>query len=862
MADKSKTVEIIFGAVDKTGTTFKNLSKNLNSFERNVGNVTGPIADVTGSILKLDAALAAAAVGLTAYGIKVSDEFGTAFGEISTLIGQPASDLGDFKSDLQSYAEQSTQSFDEITSATYNAISAGVNYSDAVDLMTQSEQLSLAGRAELGTTTKALVSTLNAFGVGMDQAADFSDIFFTIVQKGQTTLPELADSIGTVAPLAKQAGLEFDELGGAIAAITAGAGISTPEAMTALRAALTNIIKPSKEASDLAKELGIDFTATALSSKGLSGFLADVAIATGGNVETMSQLFPNVRALNAVLPLTGSAAGKFAEAMEAMANRSGNAQTAAKELENDLSLLGQTLKNNVTSAFISFGDNLTDETAGIIRSVSSMFNSLGEEIEFSDGAFAPLIGQLEGVFQHIQVKFEAIAKNLPEAFDNIDVSTLAGAFEDLGAELGDSFRAIFGDLDLTTVDGLSIAIQKVIDGFTALVKVTEGIFDGLEPLFELIGAGINEFDSLDESVKESIGRFLGLVTSLNTVLPLLGGLATVLGTVSAAVISISGAKGLVSLASQLNGISAIAAKAGKGGLIGAALFGAYETGAAIGEGLNSLGLSDWLSEQIEAVTDWRNSLFGIKDVNEVWEETSKKAQEVTETIKDQKAAQDDLNESREEEIINYDEVVNKVAAESEARQKLKKYMDDGIESQEKNAGALQELTDKTSKFAEETEKAAEASESFKEKMAEIASDERIAKFEANIEFDIAQLEADTDKAKAILENLGTSVESTGDVIGTLFGTLQDATGSKRFDLEKQIKKEEERRQDLFKQQKELTDAEIDLVREKAQALSRGDLSVKVSAEHLSPALQIVMETILEQMQVSMTREGLEALTGL
>lgn len=870
MADKQKTIEIIFGGVDNTGSAFKSVGSNLSTLERSVGSITGPIAGVTTSILKLDAVLAAAAAGLTAYGIKLSDDFGTAFAEISTLIGEPAANLGDFKNQIQSYAEQSTASLEEITNATYNAISAGVDYGQSLDVIAKAEELSIAGRADLGTTTKALVSTLNAYGAEMSEAADYSDIFFTIVQKGQTTLPELADNMGTVAPLAAQAGVSLTEVGAALATLTASAGLSTPEAMTALKGAISNIIKPSKEASDLAAQLGLDFSAAGLASKGLGDFMNEVALATGGNVEQMAALFPNVRALSAVLPLTGTGADYLTESLEAMADRQGKASKAAKELETDLSRLGQTLKNNVSSAFISFGDNLTDETAGIIESLTSIFSTIGTEIKLEDGAFSSIIGQFEGLFKDIESKFAAVAENLPEALAGVDFSYLVEAFDGLGDEMGDAFRALFGDIDLRTVEGLEQALQKIIDAFTALVNISTGIIDGLEPLFDLIDAGITNFKDLDEQTSAAIGRFGGLLTTIDVLLPVLGALGTAMAGIGTTVITLAGAKGIAGLTASLGGLTTIAAAAGKGGLIGAALFGAgaagYGVGSVINEGVNkivqtfsdseSLGtlLYDWINgdEVDKALGEMEVSLDTAKVAAEDFAQAQNDAAESAESLLDpvEKGAQSYLEQADAFLAAN-----NAAGIYAEETGKL-------ADAQAKTAGTLSIVKNEAEQFTEKAKEAAKATKEYQLKLLEIASDERIANIEANVKLNIAQLESDTKQAIAIIETLGTSIESTGNLIGSLFGNLENATGSKRYDIERQIDLENKARQDAFKLQERLTEAQIDLLRTKAQQIARGETLIKVSAEGLTPALEMIFNEVLEFAQVRANEQGLEFLTGV
>jgi TP901 family phage tail tape measure protein len=882
MADKQKTIDIIFGAVDNTGSALSSVGKGLSSLENSVGSVTGPLADITGNILKLDAALGAAAIGLTAYAVNVADKFGTSFAEIATLIGEPAANLGEFKDQLQAYAETSSASFEQITESTYNAISAGVDYKDSLSVIAQAEKLSIAGRADLGITTKALVSTMNAFGAEMSEAEDYSDIFFTTIQKGQTTLPELAESIGSVAPLAAQAGLSFDELGAAIAAITAGAGISTTEAMTALQGAISNIIKPSKEAADLAKKLGIDFGATALESKGLAGVLADVKEATGGNVEQMASLFGSVRALKAVLPLTGTASEKFAEALTAMENKSGKTGAAAKELEDDLSKLGQTLKNNVTSAFIAFGDNLTDESQGIVKAITSMFQGLGAEIKLKDGAFSEIIGQLEGVFKDIENKFNIMAENLPEALDGLDLSAMVGAFDDLGAELGEAFAAIFGDVDLTTVEGLQSAIQTVVDAFTALINITTGIIDGLEPLFDLVNAGVGSFQELSSENKEIIGSFLGLATSVNTVLPILGALGTGLATIGGGMAVLNGAKGLGLLSTNIGGLAKVASVAGKTGFVGAALFGAAGVGVGVGAAINeavellsgsSIGSLwydyrngdelDLFNEKIEV------SAERLREIKAAQEEAGKAQEDRTkftsldidalndhaaalvknanqeknrtENIEDSKAGYEGIEGALKGLVIGYDEATGKANSWSSTL--------------DQNGQALAKNTEKTKDALKETD-------AYKLKLLDLASDERIANIEANISLNIAQLESDTKTAVAIIETLGTSITSTGNVLSSLFGSFNDASKFDQLAISKQIETENKRRQKSLDEASAMTKAQISLIEQQARALGRGESLINVKADGLAPHLDAIFHEILEAAQVRATQQGLNLLVGL
>ncbi len=913
MADLKKTVELIFGGVDNTGGAISSVGRGLDGLVNKTGNVTGVLADITDSIVKLDLALAAAGVGITAFAVKLSEDFDTAFGEIATLIGQPADNLRDFQAQILEYSERSTASLEQITSATYGAISAGVDYKDSLELIAAAEQLAIAGKADLGDTTTALVSVMNAFGASADEAGDYADSFFTAVQLGQTTIPELSSAIGRLAPIAAAAGLSFDEMAGAIATITAETGTGTAEAITGIRAAINSLLKPVPAATELAKELGIEFNAAALESKGFAGVIQDVAEATGGSTELIAQLFTQTEALPVVLALAGNASEKFAQNLAAFENNAGASGTAAQELSDTLANLGQTLRNNVEGALIGLGSRLTDETRSAVTSVTSIFNSLGEEIRLDDGAFAPILDGLEGLAQDIDQKLQVIAENFPEALSGLDFSDLLESFGDLGGELDDLFVGLFGNVDLSTVEGLQSAMQRVVDAFTALVQVSSGIAEGLEPLFQAIGKGIEEFEQLDGTTKKTVGEILGVGKAIDTVLPAIGGLAGGLSSVGNGLTALAGAQGFKALISNLNSVKAIATTtAGKGGLIGLALGAGYWAGGK---------LNDWIDEEFGSIGAKIYQYFNGDEIRALSESFApatgeiKKLQDETEELRKISQRYDEMNRTLGQTMGYTTEIteeqriaINKNTAEMiEARQKTEEFsgsqrevttaIDELGKSVSGSGGALVEVSKTTKELsdnnkalqlgydeatgkinsfsgtivksgkameenAKQTEKAVEKSEEFFIEMEKIASNERIKNVEAKISLDIAEVEANAKQVEAIANTISDTFESTGKTITDLFGGFDDASRLTQISINEQIRKENEYREQSLNDQSKLTEAQIEYIRQKTRQLQNGDALIKVSADGLQPHLEALLFSLLEGIQVRMNAQGEELLLRL
>lgn len=322
-------------------------------------------------------ATAAVAIGAVGYVLgaagKKSAEFSKGMAEVSTLLDD-TKDMGKMTQAVRDLSRAYGSDVNKNAKALYDIISAGAtDSSDAITELTAANKLAIGGVTDVSTAADGLTSILNAYGKSAKDAGDISDALFIAVKQGKTTIPELSQSIGQVAPIAATAGVGIDTLLSSIAALTA-SGTKTPEAITGIRSAIANIIQPSAQAQKLAKELGIEFDAQALKAKGLQGFLNDVARATGGNIAQMSQLFGSVEGLNAALSLTGAGAGKFSQTLDLMANKAGATDAAvAKMMDSDAAKIAK-YNAAINDLQISIGQGVTAFTP-LLEGLTALLNA-------------------------------------------------------------------------------------------------------------------------------------------------------------------------------------------------------------------------------------------------------------------------------------------------------------------------------------------------------------------------------------------------------------------------------------------------------------------------------------------------------
>ena len=233
--------------------------------------------------------------------------------------------------------------------ASYDVASAGFGETaELIDVLKASQLGATGGFSDLATVTDATTSVLNAYGLESDKAAKIVDGFVQTQNDGKIIVQQYAQQIGRLAPIAAGAGVGIDELNAAISSVTA-TGVPVESTFAGLRQVIAAIQKPTGEAAKAAEKLGIDFSAAALSSKGLGGVLQDIIDKGGASEETLALLFGSVEARTAVLPLLNDQLESFNKNLENQANAQDTAAkaafTASNTIQGQLTRLGTAFTN-------------------------------------------------------------------------------------------------------------------------------------------------------------------------------------------------------------------------------------------------------------------------------------------------------------------------------------------------------------------------------------------------------------------------------------------------------------------------------------------------------------------------------------
>lgn len=918
MADLEKTVELIFGGVDKTGPAIASVGSNLSMLENRVGGVTGPLADAADSILKLQASLVALGAAALTFAAKEAVSFEAALIDLQKVMGDNEGAAADYADTFSNLSTRFGVDAGAIVQSTADFRQAGFDINDSLTLVEQS--LLAVNAADLTTQQSAdlLIGTLAGFKAPAADAANLLDVLNAVSNNAGASVAQLGDGFKVLAPVAKTLGLTFEETAALLTPVVE-VTRSGSESANALKTAISNLIKPTKERKELLEdELGIQLEIDG-QRRNTKDVLYDLIEATQSLDDNEKQRVATVIAgaeqMSRFLAVLNGAE-RSEEILKVALEASGSTLREFEVRTQSAEFALNQLRAAFTTAAKVTGMEYIEETKAATQATTSLVQAFQQALQGdnADKLFDALRGGLERFSEQVNI----IAENLPEAFEGLDFSQLLTAFDGLGDELGDSFSAVFGDIDLSTVDGLQQALQKVVDAFTALTNVSTGIISGLQPLFSAIGAGIEEFQDLDSATQQTVGELLGLSKAIDTVLPLLGGLGSGLESIGTGLTALAGAQGFKALIGNLNSVKALASVAGKGGLIGLALAGGYGVGTLINEFViepleekfgNSIG--GWLYEQFNKdelekiakamapVSEAQQKLIqdtqDLRDMNASLAEKLGKTEVATKDT--QRAWQSyadelvnaankhgDLNEAMSGTGENLNRSANAVerlqgeASKSgdalgnvgratkqlaENNETLVLGYDKATGKVNSWSGAIVRSGDAMDDTATKTEKAIAKSEDYYVQMEKIASNERIANIEANVDLNIAEAEANAKKVEALVDSISSTFADSTKFAGDLFELLGDADSFRdKWGIEKQIKKENELRDDQMKLQKKLTEAEVEWVKEKTRQLRNGDAQLTIKADGLEPHLEAIWWQILGNLQAKVNAEGEEMLLGL
>ena len=272
--------------------------------------------------------------------------------------------------------------------------------------------------------------------------------------------------------------------------------------MTGLKAAYSNILKPSAEAAKYAKSIGLNFSASHMKSVGWAKMLQEIKEKTGGNAEKMGKLFGSTEALNSIMVLAGKGSKDFNEAMKQMNKSTGATDKAYRKMltpSEKMSISTNKMKNSL----IKLGGALSPVVSKVAAGVGKIADKLGG----MNGKQAETIVKVAGVVAAVGPAVMIFGKV---------VKTVGGAIKIFGVLQKSIVKAgsVMGLLTSPTAIVIGVLAAIVVVGilvwknFDKIKKYAMKLKNAVVSAFKSSGASTKIFSKAFKSMKKTVGAIV------------------------------------------------------------------------------------------------------------------------------------------------------------------------------------------------------------------------------------------------------------------------------------------------------------------------------------------------------------------
>ena len=472
----------IFGntKLDTSGVT-----QGISSMTVAAGNLISDFAKSAGSQL----------AGIAKSAVSIGSAFETSLAKVTTIADTSKLSTQQLSDQITAMSSKMGVAASDIAEATYQAISAGQDTSNAVAFAGRASKLAAAGFTSSSSAVDILTTALNAYGMSADQATHVSDVLLTTQNLGKTSVDELSASMGKVIPLAAAYGVSVENLSSGLAVMTAN-GIATAEATTYTKSMLNELgDSGSTVGKILQKQTGKSFAQLNAEGKSLGDVLQILYNSVGGNSTAFAGLWSSVEAGTGALSLASGGADKFNSVLAQMQDSAGATEAAYETMtdtfQHKVESL-QTLAENLgISLYNSMEGSLSDVAQWGIDCLTQLSTALTE-------------GGPEAMMQAAGEILSDLASGIAEQLPGLMTTGV-----EIITQLAEGIVAATPAMLDTAAEVLGALVQGIIDAIpdliTSATEVVTGFVDYLgDNADAIVDAGVQIMESLVTGIANNL----------------------------------------------------------------------------------------------------------------------------------------------------------------------------------------------------------------------------------------------------------------------------------------------------------------------------------------------------------------------
>lgn len=458
-----------------------------------VGKGLGLLGKVAAEATK---ALAQAAVEA----VKITAEFDHTMSAVQAFSGGSSSDLAELREEALELGAATKYSANDVASSMTILAKAGWGNKDIQAGMKGILDATTASGESIENISAVLVSSLNAFGAGADQAGRFGDMLVKSANSAYLSVSDLGESLKYAGPMASTFGASLAEVNTALVAM-AKQGIKGGGAGNAAKNIMLQLSTNAEAAKAFEETTGKSITDAQGNFLSLSEIFSSLRSSMQGYTKEQKVSVANTiagkQATSGLLAVLNMEQGAYDDLQKSIENSVGSSAEAAEKMQDNLQGDVEILKSKFQDLQIDFADMFTPMLRGItqfaqgaVDAIDSIFEEdidlhlfeevqedierIKEDIKAADDLefeikFPELSEDSKEFQRNLAILKSAIGKNW-DSLSGTEQSNLKSAIEDLS----EVYPSLKGYIDETTG-----AINLQADGFKTALSNAEEYYDYL-----------------------------------------------------------------------------------------------------------------------------------------------------------------------------------------------------------------------------------------------------------------------------------------------------------------------------------------------------------------------------------------------
>ena len=486
---------------------------DLSEFERGIAKMQSRLEDTASKMAtvgkKMSLMISAPITAMGTGSFKFYKDYESVVNKIVSLTDVSKEAWSSLEGQVKEIADITGNSLKEVTEGFYFIASSGFQSAAALDILDKSAKAAASGLGSSADVSQLLTSVLQAYGEENISASKATDILIRSVKDGKAEASDMATNLGRILPVAAQMNVSFDQVSAAVAGLTL-IGMDVPEAVTAIRGVLSEMLNMSEQGKQALLDMGTSYDElyNTLTTQGLLPFLQQIdTLVSQFGEQSIAKVFNNVRSLTGVLGLVGKNSEQVSAIFNDIANAGGDLDKAFENTQQTLQYKWNVAVDSAKSVLIELGTGIKgalvpvlDLLTNVLKGVSSFFSKLSDSTKTTIvvvggivAALGPalligtqLLKMIKGIIPLITV--------LKTGFVNLQASIVAGTAGLQGFNL--AFKML-GNLAKTNPFGV------ILTGATLLIPVISKLVGKHRELNEELEEQNSLQNEIDEATKNS-----------------------------------------------------------------------------------------------------------------------------------------------------------------------------------------------------------------------------------------------------------------------------------------------------------------------------------------------------------------------